>query len=81
MFRISRSAVVQNIELDMTGFREAILIKGGSNVCPVLQHCSIRCAKHLNSADVLHAAGSCLTVDPQCLLTQGYILFHLCTGS
>lgn len=41
-FRIGRSAVVMNIEVDMTGFREAILVTGTDRVCPVLQNCSIR---------------------------------------
>ena len=41
-FRIGRSAVITNIEMDMTGFREAILITGTEKVCPVLQNCSFR---------------------------------------
>ena len=41
-FRLGRSAVIMHVELDMTGFREAILITGTDRVCPVLQDCSIR---------------------------------------
>ena len=40
-FRIGRSAVIMNIDVDMTGFREAILITGTDRACPVLQNCSI----------------------------------------
>ena len=40
-FRVGRSAVILNIEVDMTGFREAVLITGTDRVCPVLQNCSI----------------------------------------
>ena len=41
-FRLGRSAVIMHVEVDMTGFREAILITGTDRVCPVLQDCSIR---------------------------------------
>ncbi|DBB01102.1 hypothetical protein WJX77_003106 [Trebouxia sp. C0004] len=42
--RITRSAVIMNLEIDMTGFREAVLITGTDKVCPVIQNCTISCS-------------------------------------
>lgn len=42
IFRITRSAVIMNLEIDMTGFREAVLITGTDKVCPGIQNCTIR---------------------------------------
>ncbi len=41
-FRITRSAVILDLELDMTGFREAVLITGTDRVGPVMKNCIIR---------------------------------------
>ena len=41
-FRISRNCVLENIDVDMTGFREAILIEGPASLQPLIQNCIIR---------------------------------------
>ena len=41
-FRISRTCVIRNIDIDMTGFREAIFISGPASVQPLIQHCIVR---------------------------------------
>ncbi|KAK3238945.1 hypothetical protein CYMTET_51090 [Cymbomonas tetramitiformis] len=43
-FRITRTCVIQNIELDMSGFREGVLVTGPSTVKPLIEHCTIRCS-------------------------------------
>eukprot|EP00884_Botryococcus_braunii_P001166 jgi/Botrbrau1/1104/Bobra.0162s0005.1 len=35
-FRIERACVIKGIDIDMTGFREAVLVKGGPGVRPLL---------------------------------------------
>lgn len=41
-FRISRSCVLHGIDIDMTGFREAVKVEGTSQVQPLIQNCIIR---------------------------------------
>lgn len=41
--RIRRSCVVRRIVLDMTGFREGLLVEGPAAVRPLVDDCSIRC--------------------------------------
>jgi hypothetical protein len=36
--------VVRNLDIDMTGFREAVLVEGKASVRPLLQRCIIRSA-------------------------------------
>lgn len=43
-FRLRRSAVLRNIDVDMTGFREAVLVEGKAGVRPLVQRCIIRCS-------------------------------------
>ncbi len=50
-FRLRRTAVLRNVDIDMTGFREALLVEGGPGVKPFVQRCVIRC-------EVLTAAAS-----------------------
>lgn len=40
-----------NIEVDMTGFREAVMITGSENVRPLLQNCCIRYVNQLERQD------------------------------
>ena len=42
--RITRSCLMQNLDVDMTGFREAVRVEGSSSVQPLLLSCIIRCA-------------------------------------
>lgn len=41
-FRLWRSAVLRNIDVDMTGFREGVLVEGKGDVRPFVQCCIIR---------------------------------------
>jgi tetratricopeptide (TPR) repeat protein len=44
-FKIERGGVViRNLDIDHTGFREAILIDGTSNVNPLIEGCDIKCS-------------------------------------
>ncbi|DBA69639.1 TPA: hypothetical protein ACH3X2_012700 [Trebouxia sp. C0005] len=43
-FRITRSAVIMNLMIDMTGFREAVLVTGTHKVGPVIRNCTISCS-------------------------------------
>ena len=43
-FRITRSCVVRNLDLDMTGFHEAVVVTGGAGVAPIIDGCIIRWA-------------------------------------
>lgn len=36
--------VLRNIDLDQTGFREALLVDGPSSVHPLVQGCKLRCS-------------------------------------
>jgi hypothetical protein len=54
-FRISRTCVIHNLDLDMTGFRECLNVGGSSNVHPLVSSCKIRCehptvCSHINTA-------------------------------
>ena len=40
-FRISRSCVIQNLSLDMTGFRECVSVTGSNSVLALLRDCNI----------------------------------------
>lgn len=41
-FRIRRTCVIQNLDLDMTGFRECVNVGGSSFVHPLVSSCKIR---------------------------------------
>ena len=53
VLRITRSAVVQNVHIDMVGFRESVLIEGGPAVTPVLDGCVVACS----GDDAVNVAG------------------------
>lgn len=42
LFRITRNAVIQNLDCDLTGFRECVLVTGDENVKPIIEHCIIK---------------------------------------
>ena len=44
IFRLTRSAVLQNINIDMTGFRESVFVYGGPEVSPIIEHCKFMCS-------------------------------------
>ena len=44
--RLARSCWLRGLDLDMTGFREAVRIQGGPSVQPLLSSCIIRRAPH-----------------------------------
>lgn len=53
-FKIERGGVlIRNIEIDHTGFREAILIDGNEHVNPLIERCEIKCS----GDDCVHAGG------------------------
>ncbi len=62
IFRISRNAVLQNVDIDMTGFREALFVSGGPAVCPVIEHCRFRCS----GDDAINVAGQARPVFRRC---------------
>ena len=41
-FRIGRACVLRNVDIDMTGFREAIMVEGPASLQPLIQGCIIR---------------------------------------
>ena len=53
LFRITRNCVLQNIDIDMTGFRESVYVHGGPQVCPVIEHCRFKCS----GDDAINVAG------------------------
>ena len=42
-FRIRRAAVLRNVDVDMTGFREAVLVEGPASLRPLIDACTVRC--------------------------------------
>ena len=43
-FRVRRAAVLRNVDIDMTGFREAVLVEGAAMLRPLIDGCIIRYA-------------------------------------
>ena len=43
-FRILRSCVIQNVEIDFTGFCEAIRVEGDARVTPLVERCAVTCS-------------------------------------
>lgn len=41
-FRLSTTCMLHNLDIDMTGFCEAVLIEGAKHVQPLLQRCIVR---------------------------------------
>ena len=50
--RLERACVVAGLDIDMTGFKEAVHIAGGAAVAPLIQRCILRCG---TGAYALHA--------------------------
>ncbi|KAK9852134.1 hypothetical protein WJX84_002432 [Apatococcus fuscideae] len=63
-FRITRTCVIRNIDIDMTGFREAIFISGSGSVQPLVQHCIVRCS----GDDAVNICGDAKPTMDNCLL-------------
>jgi hypothetical protein len=62
IFRVSRNAVLQNIDIDMTGFRESLFVYGGSQVRPIIEHCRFRCS----GDDAINVAGQANPIFRRC---------------
>lgn len=62
-FRMTGNAVVAGIEIDMTGFRESILVSGDAQCQPIFLKCIVRCS----GDDAVNLTGQCKP------------LFHACT--
>ncbi|KAK9828720.1 hypothetical protein WJX72_001708 [[Myrmecia] bisecta] len=63
-FRISRNCVIQNIDVDMTGFREAIMVTGPKEVQPLIEDCIIRCS----GDDAVNVCGTVAPLFRRCTL-------------
>lgn len=44
IFRITRPCVIQNVDVDFTGFSEAIRIVGDERVKPFIENCRVKCS-------------------------------------
>ncbi|KAL4457278.1 hypothetical protein ABPG75_012143 [Micractinium tetrahymenae] len=66
MFRIKRGGVVlRNIELDQTGFRDALLVDGPSSVHPLIAGCTIKCS----GDDAVNVGGAAAPTFLRCLIS------------
>mmetsp|Transcript_19063 Transcript_19063/g.36419 ORF Transcript_19063/g.36419 Transcript_19063/m.36419 type:complete len:640 (+) Transcript_19063:53-1972(+) len=63
-FRIYRTCVIQNIEVDMSGFRECCLVEGPATVQPVVDHCMLRCS----GDDAINVSGAAVPTFRDCEL-------------
>ena len=43
-FRMTANAMVAGLDLDMSGFRESVLIEGGPDCQPLIYNCIIKCS-------------------------------------
>ena len=41
--RLERACMVEGLDIDMTGFKEAVHVAGGAAVAPLIQRCILRC--------------------------------------
>jgi hypothetical protein len=65
-FRITRGGVVlRNLDIDHTGFREALLIDGKATVTPFIENCILKCS----GDDVVNAAGKARPCFRRCVIT------------
>lgn len=67
-FRLTRTgAVLHNLDIDHTGFREALLIEGsgGSSPGPLVDGCRVQCS----GDDVIHVAGQANALLRGCIIT------------
>jgi tetratricopeptide (TPR) repeat protein len=68
MFRITHGgggAVLRNIDLDQTGFREAVLVTGKAQVAPLIDGCIVKCS----GDDAVNVAGEARPLFRGCQLT------------
>ncbi|GMH45473.1 hypothetical protein BSKO_13430 [Bryopsis sp. KO-2023] len=61
-FRITASATILNIDLDMTGFRECILVDGDSTCQPIIHNCILKCS----GDDGVNLSGECKPTFHKC---------------
>ena len=54
VLRITASCTVQNVNIDMTGFRESLYIGGNEDVRPVFEHVRVKCS----GDDAVNVAGA-----------------------
>ena len=65
-FKITRGGVViRNIEIDHTGFREALLVEGGASVAPLIDGCVIKCS----GDDAVNVGGAAAPLLRRCAVT------------
>jgi Right handed beta helix region len=65
-FRITRGGVViRNLDIDHTGFREALLIEGKAAVTPLIENCILKCS----GDDVVNTAGEARPLFRRCVIT------------
>lgn len=51
--RLQRACVIEGLDIDMTGFKEAVHVAGGAAVAPLIQRCILRCGA---AQTALHAS-------------------------
>ena len=44
IFRITRPCVIQNVDIDFTGFSEAVRVVGDARVKPFIENCRVKCS-------------------------------------
>lgn len=44
LYRCSGGVVLRNLDIDQSGFREALLVDGGAAVAPLIQDCRVKCS-------------------------------------
>ncbi|PSC73819.1 Small glutamine-rich tetratricopeptide [Micractinium conductrix] len=66
-FRIVRGGVVlRNIDLDQTGYREALLVEGAAGTAPLLLGCRIKCS----GDDAVNVGGSAAPTFLRCVISS-----------
>lgn len=60
--RLLRTCVIQNMEIDMSGFRECVCVQGAATVRPVVDHCMFRCS----GDDAINVAGAAVPTVRDC---------------
>ncbi|PRW57622.1 tetratricopeptide repeat 1 [Chlorella sorokiniana] len=72
-FRIQRGGVVlRNLDLDHTGFREALLVDGPTTVTPLIQSCNIKCS----GDDAINTSGEAAPTFVRCTITGKKVGLH-----
>lgn len=69
-FRMTGNAVVAGIDIDMTGFRESILVSGDAQCQPIFLKCIIRCS----GDDAVNLTGHCKPLFHACEIEVSNLL-------